>query len=191
MNLYRHFDKDGRLLYVGVSLSALSRLAQHRDASHWFQEIASVKIEVFEDRKAALAAERDAIVKENPLHNLKRPTSKEVEASKGAGESGRALLRRLVQFNPTYSMMEAGNALGISTTTLKKLIDAGEVGFIQIGSKRRITGWQLIEFLDATTEKPSAQSHKLSHKSSAACFEPERTFPNRNIELNARQTSGL
>jgi hypothetical protein len=67
--LYRHFDSDGRLLYVGISLSAIIRLAEHR-ASPWFDDIARVEIERHPTRKAALAAERKAIRDERPLHNI-------------------------------------------------------------------------------------------------------------------------
>ena len=30
---YRHYDKNGNLLYVGVSLSSLQRLGQHKSNS--------------------------------------------------------------------------------------------------------------------------------------------------------------
>jgi hypothetical protein len=44
-HLYRHFDKDGTLLYVGISLSAINRLGQHKDNAHWFSSIKRVEIE--------------------------------------------------------------------------------------------------------------------------------------------------
>jgi DNA-binding phage protein len=68
-SLYRHWDANGRLLYVGVSLSALARLRRHRHVSNWQDLIAEVKIEHFENRKLAMAAEREAILQENPLFN--------------------------------------------------------------------------------------------------------------------------
>ena len=69
-SLYRHFDRDGRLLYIGISLNAIARLAEHRDTSHWFSQIARVEIEPYPTRKAALAAELEAIRTENPLYNI-------------------------------------------------------------------------------------------------------------------------
>ena len=68
--LYRHFDRDGRLLYIGISLNAISRLAGHRDTAHWFYEIARVDIEQYASRREAEAAERKAIYEEKPLHNI-------------------------------------------------------------------------------------------------------------------------
>lgn len=68
--LYRHFDKDGRLLYVGCSLAALRRFADHGNVSQWFDKIARVEIENFETIEAARAAERCAIEREAPAHNV-------------------------------------------------------------------------------------------------------------------------
>lgn len=68
--LYRHFDAEGRLLYVGISLGVLHRLAQHMNGSHWAEGIARVEVESFPTRGAALAAERTAIRTEQPLHNV-------------------------------------------------------------------------------------------------------------------------
>jgi len=69
-SLYRHFDGDGCLLYVGISLSAVARLAEHRRESHWYSQIARVEIENFEDREDALEAEAEAIRNEKTLYNI-------------------------------------------------------------------------------------------------------------------------
>lgn len=74
--LYRHFDADGNLLYVGISLSALKRLAQHSQSAQWYCQIARVSIEHFPTREEALDAEALAIHRENPLHNISRPHPK-------------------------------------------------------------------------------------------------------------------
>lgn len=68
--LYRHFNKDGALLYVGISLSALQRLSQHGNGSEWFDHIAHVTIENFPNRIAAERAEKKAIQTERPTHNI-------------------------------------------------------------------------------------------------------------------------
>jgi hypothetical protein len=70
--LYRHFDKDGRLLYVGISVSAGIRNGAHKHTASWFKEITSIKIEQFQTRRDAELAEHIAISEEAPLHNSKR-----------------------------------------------------------------------------------------------------------------------
>lgn len=74
--LYRHFAADDRLLYVGISFSAVSRLSQHNTQAHWSGHIARMTVEWFDTRAAALDAETNAIFNEKPLHNRKRPTPK-------------------------------------------------------------------------------------------------------------------
>jgi excinuclease UvrABC nuclease subunit len=72
--VYRHFDGDGRLLYVGCSLNPIMRLQQHR-RSCWFDQIARVDIERHATRREALAAEATAIRLENPKYNSVAPQS--------------------------------------------------------------------------------------------------------------------
>lgn len=68
--LYRMFDKDGRLLYVGISRSAVARFAQHGRQQTWIMEVARVEIETREcTRQEILAAELQAIRVERPIYN--------------------------------------------------------------------------------------------------------------------------
>ena len=67
-DLYRHYDADGRLLYVGISLNHVARLGQHKVNSEWFRSIKTVTIESFGSRDEARQAEARAIRDELPLH---------------------------------------------------------------------------------------------------------------------------
>jgi len=69
MNLYRHFNSEGQLLYVGISNSTLIRLGAHKANAHWFDSITNVTIEKCTDREDALAKEAKAIKTEHPMHN--------------------------------------------------------------------------------------------------------------------------
>ena len=66
--LYRQFDCDGVLLYVGVSENAQRRQIAHRYSS-WAGQIAKVTVEDFPTKAAAHAAERAAILAEAPMFN--------------------------------------------------------------------------------------------------------------------------
>lgn len=91
--LYRHYNAKGKLLYVGISLSAASRLLQHSISAHWFLEIANVTIEHFDNRQYALEAEQNAIKLELPLFNkyhnhvIKCTTLKTSELKKLIGDN--------------------------------------------------------------------------------------------------------
>ncbi len=67
--LYRHFDGDGQLLYVGISSNPFRRALDHKIRSTWMKRAAFTTYEWFGDRESALAAERIAIAEENPAHN--------------------------------------------------------------------------------------------------------------------------
>lgn len=90
MALYRCFDRAGRLLYVGVSLNPIGRIAQHRGNSRWFEGVARVDIEWLPNRAAAIAAEAVAIARELPLWNVVRPAA-------DLSDADAALLYRLEQ----------------------------------------------------------------------------------------------
>lgn len=67
--LYRHFDENGVLLYVGISKSPDHRSEQHRYQSKWFRFVADTQLEWFEARAQAEVAERDAIRLDGPVFN--------------------------------------------------------------------------------------------------------------------------
>ena len=68
--LYRYFDSDGVLLYVGITSNPLSRDAQHRGESTWIEAAARVAYQWLESKEHAAALERVAIRFEKPLHNV-------------------------------------------------------------------------------------------------------------------------
>lgn len=67
--LYRHFDKDSTLLYVGVATDHIRRLYAHAMHSAWRREIARIEVAWFPTRREALEAESAAIASEGPKFN--------------------------------------------------------------------------------------------------------------------------
>ena len=159
--LYRHFDKDDVLLYVGISLSAINRLQQHRDHSGWFADIARVDIVPFDSRVQVLEAERAAIKEECPVYNMQRPephcpiVKKEPPASKSRAD----LLGAIVEFKPLYTPAELEKLLDMPAPRVRELFDTNKLGFVAVSTRwdkrwdrpittKRVTGWQLIDFLE-------------------------------------------
>lgn len=68
--LYRYFDSEDRLLYVGITGDNTKRQSQHRRNSFWFGEIARASFEHFDSRDLAEQAETKAINIEKPMHNI-------------------------------------------------------------------------------------------------------------------------
>ena len=76
-SLYRHYDSNDNLLYIGVSLNALNRLSQHKRTGAWFNDISRVSIDKYETRQLVLDAEREAIVNESPKYNKQHSNNKD------------------------------------------------------------------------------------------------------------------
>lgn len=79
--LYRFFDADGGLLYVGQSIDAWARLTSHRRYSGFYPEVANVTLERgFDSAEALTEAEVKAIRTEEPkcnvMHSKTRPEPK-------------------------------------------------------------------------------------------------------------------
>lgn len=71
--LYRQYDSNDRLLYVGISIDPRGRTANHMRGARWFDQVAYITFERgFNDIEALRRAERMAIAGEKPLYNKDR-----------------------------------------------------------------------------------------------------------------------
>jgi predicted GIY-YIG superfamily endonuclease len=68
--LYRHYDKDDNLLYVGITNDLTRRTRQHRAYSRWIKLSVSITNTSFDDRDDCYSAEERAIKNENPIFNI-------------------------------------------------------------------------------------------------------------------------
>jgi hypothetical protein len=71
-DLYRYYDSDGNLLYLGISLNAAKRASEHRKDKQWWNEVATIQIEHLPtgDRARVLEIEADLIKAEKPKYNV-------------------------------------------------------------------------------------------------------------------------
>lgn len=70
--LYRCWSENGTLLYIGATSNLAKRQKQHALTSPWWSLVSRVSTESFDHRWQAMAAERAAIVNEQPLFNRQR-----------------------------------------------------------------------------------------------------------------------
>lgn len=79
--LYRYFDADDRLLYVGITYCFHTRADQHSMTALWWRHARRVTCELFPSRSMATCAERHVIHDEEPIHNghRKQPPKKPFE----------------------------------------------------------------------------------------------------------------
>lgn len=67
--LYRLFNKQDELLYVGISSKWYERFHQHEKTQPWWLSVVKITLENFETRDEVVEAEKLAIRLEKPLHN--------------------------------------------------------------------------------------------------------------------------
>jgi predicted GIY-YIG superfamily endonuclease len=138
-HLYRHFAKDGTLLYVGISKSAIQRLFEHKDDSFWFNDIAKMTIENFHSREEVKLAEKEAIKNENPLYNI-RNKKVVVKDSEDDAPYGTVIAKLL--YLPSREMLR--NCMMAWTPPNTKTYKGGvykNAGHVRIGPHPDTLGW--------------------------------------------------
>jgi len=79
--LYRFYDEDGVLLYVGVTNSIETRFRWHAANQPWWPEVVDCRPTFYPNRAAVERAEYDAIRYERPRYNRKAGSKQPVMAS--------------------------------------------------------------------------------------------------------------
>ena len=74
--LYRFYDGNDELLYVGITKFFEPRLKQHYRNAEWFFDTAFVRLEHFATRQEVEMAESYAIKNENPRYNIAKNPGK-------------------------------------------------------------------------------------------------------------------
>lgn len=68
--IYRVFDAEGRLIYIGRTRTLTTRVKEHRTSSWWWKPLAAkLRVQLMRDELAAKAAEKRAIQEERPAFN--------------------------------------------------------------------------------------------------------------------------
>jgi hypothetical protein len=112
--LYRFYDEDGALLYVGVTNNTKDRFGHHKAYSDWWDLATTHTLEQFGTRQEALKAEERAILTESPIHNVLRPETnprrfvQHDHVAKGTNGSG------------IYGVSELAVLLGVSDEAIRK-----------------------------------------------------------------------
>lgn len=73
--LYRFFDANDHLLYIGITINFGGRMAKHAKLKTWWGEVARIEIERLPDLESLRIAERKAIMAETPRHNIRMNVS--------------------------------------------------------------------------------------------------------------------
>lgn len=129
--LYRAFDSDGRLLYIGIATDWGHRWSRHRQRSAFYAQVASLAIEWHPTREAAALAERAAVEGEEPLHNIehtardRRPARFQRNKNKLHARSFDHLehARSLQHYHLAYEAIDALTKVGLKVRGQEGLVE--------------------------------------------------------------------
>jgi hypothetical protein len=128
--LYRFFDRQGQLLYLGITRRLRIRMTEHaRDyAETWWPLVSSRTVSWYETRSQAWRTERDAIRTENPpynvMHTARARVPLQARPSRDYGERGIPLLRLAQQEfdSQPFTAADAIGVAGCSSATVQQWI---------------------------------------------------------------------
>lgn len=138
--IYRHFNKDGELLYVGCTGNVFSRTQQHLSGKNWYMEIFNITIEHFSNRKEALKAESIYQKTENPkycLATLSRKACIDLKLS-----FGKAWLTNHWKITGTQELINKG----IYQSYFKRLV---KLGFAEVMETKNRHGYKEVLYRKA------------------------------------------
>lgn len=93
--VYRFFDENDRLLYVGLAVDPNARLLNHQRDKAWWSEVSRTTLAVLPTRADAEYYEAHAILSEHPLYNRAIPSMARLDALfSRATKPGRALVTK-------------------------------------------------------------------------------------------------
>ena len=76
--IYKHKNKDGEIIYVGISNNAHNRAARHLSTSEWREEIDSIDVQWMPNRLIAEVKEIELIKELRPKHNITHNNDEDV-----------------------------------------------------------------------------------------------------------------
>lgn len=118
-SVYRCYDADGQVLYIGHSARVLGRLAEHAETKDWWKRVTNVTVEHYASRIEASTAETAAIEAEAPEMNqragalIAKDRSATLEVRRAIGHRIRAARRRA-----NIKQVELGEALNLSQSAV-------------------------------------------------------------------------
>jgi DNA-binding XRE family transcriptional regulator len=144
--VYRLYARSGALLYVGISLNAIARVAAHSTAP-WFRSVVAVTIRNHPTRAAAERAERLAVIQENPQYNVQH-AGQALPTDKRRADIARRLRAERARMKLTQA--ELAQRCGVSRLSqhrfenglrcpdaayLSRFAQVGDVGFVLTGHR--------------------------------------------------------
>lgn len=158
--VYRMWDEDNALLYIGCTKNLPRRIANHRSSKSWGKQVVRILAEGPYTKDEALLLETTAIESENPLHAMSNQqvgrfaAARAIAARKAAHAAGERCASRCRQCEPPRRKRSTKSSRPKVSAT-KRLIDArldGQLEGLVAGLRTGGMGWRRV------AEQVTAQS---------------------------------
>lgn len=143
--LYRIYDSDGLLLYIGISKDFGSRWKQEAKEFPWWAEMQRMTVDWISSRAQAEMAEEAAIRAEKPKYNKRH-----VSPGPRAAEREEVLALLAGRIKPlTLTYKQAAALLDVSMSKLFQMLRAGEIHSLKLGPQmRRVSARECSAYVD-------------------------------------------
>lgn len=149
--LYRFWNAEGHLLYVGLTVDPGARWKAHGREKSWWTEVVTVTLEWFPDRDSVEIAEIKAIREEKPRYNVvhNQPVAEEPQVEltvvgwhdwdeSEMTPEWRKSIARLTR-DEWLRTGEVAMLLGVSIGTIQRGIRNGDIGYrLKPGGSQRL-----------------------------------------------------
>ena len=149
--LYRFFDSSDALLYIGITVRLRTRFREHAraNATSWWPQVSYHTVSWFPTKAEAKSAERDAIRKERPTHNVVHSTRQIAKGRRRVGKEqptstfGDSLLPALRRHfeNSPFTAADVKHVTDLSRSGADKLMRAlaERRDVIIVGTRHEVT----------------------------------------------------
>lgn len=133
--VYRIYDAEARLIYVGITSRGIARLDTHAQNGTWGKDVVLVGVEHFPTRADALAREAALIREFRPKHNT--VGSAPLPPAEGL-----------------LSVQEVADLIQMSPAFIRKAINVGELAAVRHGRTSWIARAEFDRWMDSKVIRP-------------------------------------
>jgi predicted GIY-YIG superfamily endonuclease len=150
--VYRMFDKNRGLLYVGRTSAAGQRFGDH-SIKRWFALVANIELEWHPTLAAAEEAEARAIASEKPRYNIRGVTAQPMPIRRAARTTRSRSAARAAAVHVSIAQSEIPSGTRI---TIDRLLAAGTT-ISEVAAATGVSRWAARVWLERLREEGAAQ----------------------------------
>ena len=142
--LYKMYNNDDQLLYVGITNNVDQRFTAHASTKSWWKDVDNINLKIYQDRESAILSERMTIISEHPKYNelvTKKPYAASPEK----------------RYPPSHSKLPKSEVLHLRS------LDGSDM--LNRAAELQAAGWSVVSILEGARIAPTAVQLRVALKS--------------------------